>query len=127
MTLNIDKDYYWFTAVPTGLPTKKEDQDSLDSTAQAPFKYMTGTQMPKGDKNFYSIMNNIILYGTNATYNQQGVEVTYTSIDNLLESKLSGGESTIKQLAGGRQFVWNRSWATAKNYWAYLSTTASNK
>lgn len=78
MSLEIDKNNYWFTCVPSGLPVKDEDQKLLDSTAQQPFKYITGTQMAGGDKNFFSIMNNIILLGTSAEYNQQGVQFSYT-------------------------------------------------
>lgn len=126
MTLNMDASNYWYTAVPTGLPVSSTDQTSLDSPAQQPFRYMTGTQMPEGDKNFFSVMNYIILNGASGTYNQQGVSVTYTSIENLLASKL-GGDSTVLQLAAARQFAFDGGWTTAKKYWTYLSTVASNK
>ena len=124
MSLDLDKNNYWFTCVPSGLPVSKTNQDLLDSTAQMPFKYMTGTQIAGGDKNFFSIMNNIILNGTNATYNQQGVNFTYTSIDNLLAYKMSG-ESTIRQLAIAREFAFDEAWSTAKSYWTYLSNPAA--
>lgn len=127
MSLNVDSNNYWFTCVPTGLPVKKSDQDTLDSTTQLPFRYFTGTgktnDKGSAEKNFFSIMNSIILNGTSATYNEQDIVVEYSSITNLLnECKL--GEKTIKALALERQIVFNTAWTKAKSYWSYLSKPA---
>ena len=119
MSLELDKDNYWFTCSPTGLPVNSTQQSALDHTSQANFKYMTGTK--KGDsKNFFSIMNYIVLNGTAATYNEQDVVVTYTSIEDLLNQKL-GGDATIMELAVAREYAYNDGWKTAKKYWDYLS------
>ena len=118
MSLDIDPDNYWFTCSPTGLPVSEGDQEILDHSSQDNFMYMTGKQ--KGDKNFFSIMNYIVLNGTSGTYNQQDVSVSYTSISDLL-SKTLGGTSTISGLAGIRRVAYNNGWSTAKDYWDYLS------
>ena len=120
MTLEVKSDSYWYTAVPTGLPVNTSDQQTLDSTEHMPFKYMTGTQVPKGDKNFFSVMNTIVLNGTSQTYNQQNVEVSFTSIDDLLAKVLSGTK-TYSGIATERQIVFNTAWTKAKQYWNYLS------
>ena len=119
MSLEIDSKNYWFTCVPTGLPVDSDNQKILDSSIQDPFMYLTGKQ--KGDKNFFSIMNYIVLNGTSGTYNQQDVTVTYTSISDLLDKTL-GGTSKVSQLASAREFVYDEAWKTAKGYWTYLSS-----
>ena len=118
MSLKLDSNNWWFTCVPTGLPVSTTNQNALDATTQKPFMYLTGTQ--KGDKNFFSIMNHIVLNGTSGTYNQQDVQVSFTSISDLL-GKTLGGDSTVLQLAGARQYAYNSAWTTAKSYWTYLS------
>ena len=118
MSLEIDPDNYWFTCVPTGLPVSEGDQEILDNSSQDNFMYLTGKQ--KGDKNFWSIMNYIVLNGTSGTYSAQDVSVSFTSVEDLL-SKTLGGTQTVTQLAGVRRVAYNRGWRTAKNYWEYLS------
>lgn len=123
LSLEIDADNYWYTCVPTGLPVPQEDQtDILDYSTQTNFKYLTGTQ--KDNKNFYSIFNWIILNGTSSTYNQQDVQVTYTSISNLFEQTV-GGTDTIATLATRREGALNRGWQQALRYWAYLSSVTA--
>ncbi len=119
LTLEVNSDNYWYTAVPTGLPVKKADQDTLDSNAQLPFRYMTGTQKDSKDRNFFSIMNNIILNGPSGNYNQQDVSVSYSSIKDLLDATV--GTRKVKELALERQIVFSTAWNQAKKYWAYLS------
>ena len=120
MSLKIDSNKYWFTCVPTGLPVNSTQQSTLDGTAQKPFMYLTGTQ--KDGKGFFSIMNYIVLNGTSAEYGEQGVEVKYTSIDDLLSKTLGAGSTSILSLATARQTVYNGAWTQAKNYWTYLSS-----
>ena len=120
MSLKIDTNNYWFTCVPTGLPVSASDQSSLDSTAQKPFMYLTGTQ--KDGKGFFSIMNYIILNGTSGSYNEQDVRVTFSSIDDLLTKTLGAGSTPVNALALSRQTVYNTAWTKAKSYWTYLST-----
>ena len=119
MSLKLDANNYWYTCVPTGLPVSSTNQTALDSTTQKPFQYLTGTQ--KDGKGFFSIMNWIVLNGTNAKYNEQDVAVSYTSIDNLLEQTLGAGATNIKALATQRETIYNAAWTQAKAYWTYLS------
>lgn len=120
MSLDIDPNNYWYTCVPTSLPVSDSFQNILDGTDQTPFMYLTGKQ--KDNKNFFSIMNNIILYGTSATYNQQGVELVYASIDEILSGKIGQGADTIRALAERRANIYNQAWTTAKEYWNYLKS-----
>lgn len=77
MSLKIDADNYWFTCVPSGLPIASNIQaDILDNTNMVHLKYITGTSAD-GGKNFYSLMNYIILYGLTGTYNQQSETYTF--------------------------------------------------
>ncbi len=78
MSLEIDANNYWFTCVPSGLPISSDIQSSeLDGTAQQHLKYITGTAKKSGDKNFYSIMNYIILNGLSGRYNQQSESYSF--------------------------------------------------
>lgn len=125
LSLNIDSNNYWYTCVPTSLPTDTIGQTALDGTAHKNFMYITGTNKASGDKNFFSIFNWIILNGTSSDYGEQDIKVKYTSITNLLEQKV-GGDMTIKQIGEARQKIYNDAWTTAKSYWTYLSS-ADNK
>lgn len=118
MSLEIDPDNYWFTCVPTGLPVKDAHQRVLDDSAQKPFMYLTGEQ--RTNTSFFSIMNYIILQGTNpaADYKEQSVTVKYHSVQELLDYKL--GNFTVKQFAEQRQTAYNVAWDTAKSYWNFL-------
>lgn len=78
MTLEVNENSWWYTCVPTGLPIASNlVSDVLDASNQDHFKQMTGVQMKGGDRNFYSIMNYIILYGLTGTYNQQNQQYTF--------------------------------------------------
>lgn len=119
LSLEIDPDNYWYTCVPTSLPVSSRYQtDVLDSSTQINFKYLTGTQ--KDNKNFFSIFNWIILHGTNTTYNQQDVSVTFTSVANLMEQKL--GTYSIQELATSRETALENGWSTAQSYWTFISS-----
>lgn len=125
LSLNIDKDNYWYTCVPTSLPTDTTSQATLDSIEHKNFMYLTGTNKASGKKDFFSIFNWIILYGTDSKYDQQEIVVNYTSIDDLLAKNI-GGKLTVQGIAATRQNLYNNAWTTAKSYWTYLSS-ADNK
>lgn len=121
LSLNIDKDNYWYTCVPTSLPTDTTSQATLESTEHKNFMCLTGTNKASGDKDFFSIFNWIILYGMDSEYDQQEIVVNYTSVDDLLGKKL-GGNLTVQGIAATRQNLYNNAWTTAKSYWTYLSS-----
>lgn len=125
LSLNIDKDNYWYTCVPTSLPTDTTSQATLDSIEHKNFMYLTGTNKGSGKKDFFSIFNWIILYGTDSKYDQQEIVVNYTSIDDLLAKNI-GSKLTVQGIAATRQNLYNNAWTTAKSYWTYLSS-ADNK
>lgn len=78
LTLEINENNWWYTCVPTSLPVASNlVNDVLDASSQDHLKQMTGVQMKGGDKNFYSIMNYIILYGLTGTYNQQNQQYAF--------------------------------------------------
>lgn len=121
VSLEVDSNNYWYTCVPTSLPVDAQDQKDILNTAEHNnFMYMTGKQ--KDSKNFFSIFNWIVLYGNASKYNQQGVECTYSSINNLLESTITGTSKNVKTLAGERRSVYGIAWNQAKSYWAYLDS-----
>lgn len=69
MTLDIKPDSYWYTVVPTSLPVATDTvKNVLDNANQAHLKAITGTG---SGKDFFSIMNWIILNGFTKNYNQQ--------------------------------------------------------
>ena len=125
LSLNIDPNNYWYTCVPTSLPTDTTSQATLDSIAHNNFMYLTGTNKGSGKKDFFSIFNWIILYGTDSKYDQQEIVVNYTSIDDLLAKNI-GSKLTVQGIAATRQNLYNNAWTTAKSYWTYLSS-ADNK
>lgn len=69
MTLEVKADNYWFTAVPTGLPVSTDKVNNvLNASTQQHLLKITG----KGSgKDFFSIMNWIILNGYTKDYKQQ--------------------------------------------------------
>lgn len=121
LSLNIDKDNYWYTCVPTSLPTDTTSQATLESTEHKNFMCLTGTNKASGDKDFFSIFNWIILYGMDSEYDQQEIVVNYTSVDDLLAKNI-GGKLTVQGIAATRQNLYNNAWTTAKSYWTYLSS-----
>ncbi len=125
LSLNIDPNNYWYTCVPTSLPTDTTSQETLDSIEHKNFMYLTGTNKASGKKDFFSIFNWIILYGTDSEYKQQEIVVNYTSIDDLLAKNI-GSKLTVQGIAATRQNLYNNAWTTAKSYWTYLSS-ADNK
>ena len=125
LSLNIDPNNYWYTCVPTSLPTDTTSQATLDSIEHKNFMYLTGSNKGSGKKDFFSIFNWIILYGTDSKYDQQEIVVNYTSIDDLLAKNI-GSKLTVQGIAATRQNLYNNAWTTAKSYWTYLSS-ADNK
>ena len=122
MSLEVDSNNWWFTCVPTGLPLMDAVQETIGTSAHNLFQEMTGTVSASGSKaNTMSIMNWMMLHGVSGSYNYQTVNVSYTSIENLLEQVLSGTQ-TVAQLAQQRQIANNSGWTTAKSYWTYLSS-----
>ncbi len=76
-SLAIDENNYWFTCVPTGLPiTSNIQRDVLDATDQTWLRCLTGYKSGES-KNFWSIMNYIILNGMTGTYNEQNQQYTF--------------------------------------------------
>ena len=122
MSLDVDSNNWWFTCVPTGLPLMDAVLETLTTSEQNLFQEMTGTTSASGSKkSFMSIMNWMMLHGVSGSYNYQSVNVTYTSIENLMEQILAGTQK-VGQLASARQIGNNTGWTTAKNYWKYLSS-----
>lgn len=124
MTLQLNKDNYWYTCVPTGLPVSSVDQKEILGAADyKEFTYLTGAK--RGDsKNFYSIFAGIVLNGTSHAYNQQEVALTYTSINNLLnEAQLQG--KTVSTYAKSAQIVYGDAWKKALSYWTYIQSETS--
>ena len=69
MTLDIKADTYWYTVVPTSLPVSSDKVTNvLEAASQSHLKKITGTG---SGKDFFSIMNWIILNGFTKDYNQQ--------------------------------------------------------
>lgn len=76
MTLDVKADNYWYTAVPTGLPVASDlVTNILNASSQQHLLKITG----KGSgKDFFSIMNWIILNGFTQDYKQQDETVILT-------------------------------------------------
>lgn len=74
MTLDIKADNYWYTAVPTGLPVESDIVKSvLNNSSQTHLKVITGDG---SGKDFFSVMNWVILNGFTKDYNQQDQQIT---------------------------------------------------
>lgn len=125
LSLKIDENNWWYTCVPTSLPLTSTQSTTLTGSSQKPFTWLTGEANQSGAKNFYSIMNRIILDGPSGTYNENGVQrFTYTSIDDMFTKTL--GSATFDNLARTRRVTLNQAWQTAKGYWEYLKTVTKN-
>ena len=73
-TLDIKESTYWYTVVPTGLPIASNIVSSvLNSQSQNHLMKITGTG---SGKDFYSVMNWVILNGFTKNYSQQDETVT---------------------------------------------------
>ena len=73
-TLEVNQNTYWFTVVPTGLPIASDIVNNvLNSQSQNHLKKITGTG---SGKDFYSVMNWIILNGFTVNYSQQDESAT---------------------------------------------------
>ncbi len=78
LTLEIKSDNYWYTCVPTGLPVASNLVNNiLNASSQNHLKKITGTG---SGKDFFSIMNWIILNGFTQDYKQQDETVELTKI-----------------------------------------------
>ncbi len=115
MSLDIS-DNMWYTCVPTALPVSDEDnQQVLGQAAYTNYKHFFGDT-----KNSMAIMPWIVYYGTSSTYNSNGVSLTYTSIEDMLNKSLDSDAPSIKDLSRTRESVYADAWETAKSYWDYL-------
>lgn len=123
MSLEIKADNYWFTCVPTTLPVEdgQAGTNGLASSNHLLFQHMTGTASGNGD--FLSVMTWIILNGTSGKYEQQDVNITFTSIEDMMTKAL--GTSTVGALANSRREIYNGAWSVAKLYWNYLNSSAN--
>ena len=73
-TLDIKESTYWYTVVPTGLPIATNIVSAvMDSQSQLHLKRITGTG---SGKDFFSVMNWVILNGFTVNYSQQDETVT---------------------------------------------------
>ncbi|MDE6586062.1 MAG: hypothetical protein K2K80_05230, partial [Clostridia bacterium] len=121
LSLKMDENNWWFTCVPTALPLTSTQSSTLTGPTQKPFRCLTGEGNNSGEKNFYSIMNRIILDGPSGEYNENGVShFRYTSIDDMFNQKL--GSATFEDLAETRVISLNNAWRKTKTYWDYLKT-----
>lgn len=124
LSLEMDANNYWYTCVPTGLPTSYMYQTSvIDNVLHANFKTMFGDL---SDKKMIPIYGWIILYGTNSTFAYGAdISVPYTSIDSLmsatiLENTANNTKQSVKEVAENRERAYNDAWNRAKGYWEYL-------
>lgn len=116
LSLNINENAWWYTCVPSGLPTPAKYVSTLDNSNMADLKYLSGTAKKNNDKNFFSIFNSVILNGvkSGSKHNQQDITYNFTTIDDLVKYM------SETKLAGDRENVLNEGWKNAKAYWNYL-------
>ena len=119
MSLNVKKDNYWFTVVPSGLPQSGAEQTQLDADGQLRFRCLSGERFNGQDKKMYSIFSWLILNGENSgkEYNYQSQTYTITTAQALCEDMAGalGGQTRETTKAAG--------WTRAKSYWEYLDPT----
>ena len=119
MSLKMDSNNWWYTCVPTGLPTPTDVvANSLNSTSMVDIKYLSGEAKKSNDKEFLSIFNSVILKGvkTGSKHDQQDIVYNFTTVDALLEYM-----STEKN-GQRRENAYNMGWTNAKEYWTYLDS-----
>lgn len=117
LSLNINENDWWYTCVPTSLPVPTVDKPTLDDTKMNSLKYMSGEAKTSGDKNFFSIFNHIILWGTGEPFTQQEQNYTFATANPI--DALTTYMSTDK-CAQEREDTLALGWNQAKAYWNYL-------
>lgn len=116
LTLEINENDWWYTCVPSGLPTPKSYVSTLTNSSMTDIRYLSGEAKKNNDKNFLSIFNSVILFGvkSGSQHKQQDITYDFTTIGDLVDYM-----STTK-LASTRETVFNEGWKNAKAYWNYL-------
>ncbi len=117
MTLKMDSNNWWYTCVPTGLPTPVRYSSTLTDTSMIDLRYLSG-ESKDGKKLFLSIFNSIILKGVKegSQHNQQEIVYNFTTVDDLLKYM------SEEKKAQTREDVYARGWENAQKYWDYLKT-----
>jgi len=123
MSLEMDSNNWWYTCVPTSLPVSDENnQQILGKTDYTDYKHFFGDQ-----DDSTGIMAWIVFYGTSSKYSSGGVEMTYTSIENMLQQAVTNGAANIATLSGQREYAYAQAWKTAKSYWEFLKPANSTQ
>ena len=119
LTLNVNENDWWYTCVPTSLPTPQSYVSSLTATNMTDLRYLTGEAKKSKDKAFLNIFNSVILQGVKAgsQHKQQDITYDFTTIDDLVTYM------SQTKLAQTRENVYNEGWKNAKAYWNYLKPT----
>ncbi|MDE7167445.1 MAG: hypothetical protein K2O28_01190 [Clostridia bacterium] len=124
MSLKMDENNWWYTCVPTGLPTPASYVSTLNASDMMDIKYLSGEAKKSGDKEFLSIFNSVILQGVKEGVDaehpnqhfQQDITYNFSTVDALVEYM----SSTKK--AQTREDVYARGWQNAQKYWNYLKS-----
>lgn len=116
LTLEINENDWWYTCVPTGLPTPKSYVSTLTNSNMTDIRYLSGEAKKSNDKNFLSIFNSVILFGvkSGSQHKQQDITYDFTNINDLVTYM------SDTKLAKTRENVYNEGWKNAKAYWNYL-------
>ena len=116
LTLNVNENDWWYTCVPTGLPTPASYVSTLNNSNMNDIKYLSGEAKKNNDKNFLSIFNSAILKGikTGSQHKQQDITYDFTTVDALVTYM------SAEKLGSTRETVLNEGWKNAKAYWNYL-------
>ena len=119
LTLNVNENDWWYTCVPTSLPTPQSYVSSLTATNMTDLRYLTGEAKKSKDTAFLNIFNSVILQGVKAgsQHKQQDITYDFTTIDDLVTYM------SQTKLAQTRENVYNEGWKNAKAYWNYLKPT----
>ena len=116
LTLNVNENDWWYTCVPTGLPTPASYVSTLNNSNMNDIKYLSGEAKKNNDNNFLSIFNSAILKGikTGSQHKQQDITYDFTTVDALVTYM------SAEKLGSTRETVLNEGWKNAKAYWNYL-------
>jgi len=116
LTLEINENDWWYTCVPSGLPTPASYVGTLNNSNMNDIKYLSGEAKKSKDKNFLSIFNSVILNGvkSGSQHKQQDIIYDFTTVDALVTYM------STEKLGSTRETVYNEGWKNAKTYWNYL-------
>ena len=116
----MDENNWWYTCVPTGLPTPTRYVNTLNNPNMNVLKYSSG-ESKDGKKLFLSIFNYVILRGYTGEYTEQGVTaIKLTDLNSLLKYMSEDA------LAQSRENILKDGWNNAKAYWEYLKPVEQN-